>query len=189
MLKYILELVASFIEHLLSQTPTPKPPPAQNPPSNPPPGRPSPRDPDKEQDLLGAVNVLRNGSGMPPVVLDDLLTEAAQSHARFMADKQVLSHTGLNGSSVADRVDAAGYKWNSVGECVASGYTHADATIAAWADSPGHRRIMIGDYKHVGFGYATSDRPYWVAVFAKPSSGGSSPRIVELGLGDDSNLR
>ena len=47
---------------------------------------------------------------------NDQLFAAAAGHAKDMVARSFFSHTGSSGSSVADRVSAAGYAWSTVAE-------------------------------------------------------------------------
>eukprot|EP00952_Eustigmatos_sp_NYUAD-ZCMA_P009040 37434-Eustigmatos_ZCMA.PRE.1 len=63
------------------------------------------------------------------------------------------------------RIDATGYRWNSIGENVAyhsncarpkqCAYT---AVYTMWAPSSGHRANMLGNYIHTGQSGARSSR-------------------------------
>src|SRR5690606_15395607 len=52
----------------------------------------------------------------PPLRLDSALSRAALVHARDMAARGTLTHTGQDGSAPSDRITAAGYAWSLVGE-------------------------------------------------------------------------
>lgn len=64
---------------------------------------------------------------------NDQLFAAAAGHAKDMVARSFFSHTGSSGSSVADRVSAAGYAWSTVAENIAlpliehAGLSRADA--------------------------------------------------------------
>ena len=124
---------------------------------------------DFQTELLRLTNAERKKAGLAPLKLSSLLNQAAQSHVQDMVQKQFFSHTGSNGSSVADRVKAVGYKYSSVGENIAAGNATASSTVQQWMKSPGHRaNILNRNYKEIGFGYAKSKDQYghyWVQVF------------------------
>lgn len=84
-----------------------------------------------------------------------------------------LGHTGSDGSNVAKRAEAAGYRWSAVGENIAAGRTTATATLAQWMASPGHcGNIMNPAFADVAV--AGLHRPgtpyghYWVMVLGRP---------------------
>ena len=92
------------------------------------------------------------------------MTKAAKRHALDIASRQLLDHTGKDGSSVMKRVSDTGYTWGAVAENIASGYWNVPAVIKGWVESPGHcRNMMNEDYKEVGV-YQKDN--YWVMVLA-----------------------
>ncbi|MGB7184438.1 MAG: CAP domain-containing protein [Burkholderiaceae bacterium] len=134
-----------------------------------------------QTDILDRVNAVRlqgtacGGNTMPavPSVQWNTLTEAAaQAHSQFMKDSNNLSHTGQNGSSVGDRLTAAGYTWSAVGENIAAGYPTGAAVVQGWIDSVDHcRNLMSSNFRHLGVavvqGAATNNYgQYWTMVLA-----------------------
>lgn len=124
--------------------------------------------------LFQLVNNLRQsgcqcGSNyMPPV--DRLswhgdLDDAALRHANDMYNNDFFSHTGSDGSDIADRVTAAGYQWQAVGENIAWGYRDIESVFEGWKNSPGHcRNMMNAAFQHMGTA-RTGD--YWVQAFGR----------------------
>ena len=106
-----------------------------------------------------------------PLSLEDRLMDSAQHHAVDQARHRVMSHSGSNGSSPAERATAAGYAWHRTAENVAMGQTTPGEVVDAWLKSPGHcRNIMDPTYVHMGIGRAEDERgiPYWAQSFAAP---------------------
>lgn len=94
-----------------------------------------------------------------------------------MACNDYFSHTGSDGSSVADRVEAEGYSWSWVGENIfatsVSSSAAAQQAFDAWMDSSGHRANILSDqFTEIGIGYVYSSESaygsYFTAVFARP---------------------
>lgn len=117
------------------------------------------------------TNAERTAAGRSPLTLSSPLTQAAQAHAEDLARRRTLSHTGADGSSVADRVTRRGYRYRRVGENVAfqGGYRDAVQVVDNWMNSSGHRaNILQSDFTEIGIGYAASgDRHYFVQVFGR----------------------
>jgi uncharacterized protein YkwD len=98
--------------------------------------------------LLDRINTLRRtgadcgsaGSFGPAsaVAWDTLLDQAATAHAQDMATANYFSHTSLDGRTLSQRIDAAGYAWRNIGENIAAGYGSVDAVMDGWTASPGH---------------------------------------------------
>ncbi len=82
-----------------------------------------------------------------------LLEAAATGHSLWMLEADIFSHTGRNGSSLRNRVDASGYQWNTIGENIAAQGTSGtlnlrDAVEAHHAGlfrSVGHRTNLLND--------------------------------------------
>ncbi len=119
--------------------------------------------------MVEAINAERRDAGLAALERHPALEEAAMVHARELAQRGVLSHTSRDGSTVGDRVRAAGYDWCFVAENVASGQRDISETVRGWMNSPGHRKNMLSERPvHAGGARVTAERPYWVAVFAAP---------------------
>lgn len=126
-------------------------------------------------DMLAAVNALRakscncGGQIMPPVPAlkwNNLLETASVRHAKDMATTKIFSHTGSDGSTMATRINATGYKWLSISENIAYGYTSLTAVMAGWTKSAGHcKNMMSASVTEMG---AARNANYWVQDFGKP---------------------
>jgi uncharacterized protein YkwD len=119
--------------------------------------------------MLGDLNAQRTAVGAPALHMCATLQSAAQGHSDDMAATNTMSHTGSNGSTMVNRVEAAGYLgWTSLGENVAMGYTTVDTVMNAWMNSPGHKaNILNPSYTGVGLAesFATNGTPYWTQDF------------------------
>lgn len=122
---------------------------------------------EEQQELLDAHNAQRSSGWRPrgDLVIDQMLTQAAQSHAEHMLRTKRMSHTGANRSSVSQRVKQAGYEFSRVAENVAAGQTDVHSVMRAWTRSRGHLHNILGNVLHAGFGRAGN---YWCVVFAMP---------------------
>lgn len=122
---------------------------------------------DAERDVVELTNTERRKHGCHALEVDDRLVHAARRHSADMATHGFLDHTGSDGSSPADRADAAGYgRWG--GENVAMGYPTPEDVMAGWLDSPGHRaNIRNCDFRAIGVGVAATEdgRLYWTQKF------------------------
>lgn len=120
--------------------------------------------------LVEAHNRERTKAGLPPLILEARLEEAARAHARDMADRDVMSHEGGDGSTPSQRVVRAGYHYASTGENVARGYRDVATVMQSWMDSPPHKKNVLGDFTEIGVARveAGDGVPYWCADFGKP---------------------
>lgn len=128
-----------------------------------------------QAELLNLTNAERTSRGLRAMTLCGPITNAAQGHSNFQAQKNVMTHTGVNGSSVGTRLSWAGYRWTFAGENVAMGassYKVADI-VKAWMASPSHRaNILNPNYVHMGVARTASSNGtlHWTQNFG---AGGS----------------
>lgn len=102
----------------------------------------------------------------PALVWNKLLQQSAKAHAKDMNDQNYFSHTGLDGSSVSDRVDRTGYQWSTVGENIARGQQSVQEVVQGWLDSDGHcKNIMNKGFTEMG---ADRSGLVWVQNFGAP---------------------
>ncbi len=118
------------------------------------------------QTPLQQINAIRASAGRKPVVRSAKLDAAARAHAIDMVANGFYGHIGSNGSTVADRVSKAGYRWCSVSENIAQGskYDTEGKVIQGWKASPGHHRNIVNP-KARAFGMAKHGG-LWVQVIA-----------------------
>jgi uncharacterized protein YkwD len=124
-----------------------------------------------ETTLLNLTNQARIAAGAPALRLDSQLTQAAQAHSNDMAARDVLSHTGGDGSTLGARVTRAGYTWQAVGENVLYRFDlSAQGAFDQWWNSSGHRTNMLNaTYCDIGLAHArsSSGRYYYTMVLAR----------------------
>jgi uncharacterized protein YkwD len=109
----------------------------------------------------------------PPLKHNPLLERAATLHAQDMAQHGYLEHEGRDGSTPAQRVARAGYRWRSVGENIASGQTTAETVVREWLRSPPHcATLMRPSYTEMGSAFAVNTNSaggiYWAQAFGRP---------------------
>lgn len=120
--------------------------------------------------VFDLVNAERAMAGLGPFIADARLDSAAQGHSEDQAANGVMSHTGSDGSNMAQRIERAGFPWRRAAENVAFGQRTPADVVAAWMNSPGHRNNILSVNTHLGVGlaYSASGAPYWTQVFATP---------------------
>ena len=112
-----------------------------------------------------AVNGLRAEHGLSQLSENEALQLAATAHAEDMLRHRYFSHNGRDGSTVADRVNRAGYRWCYVAENIAQGQKDLHEVMRAWAQSPGHRANLLSSRVRE-FGLAAGSGYIWVLVLA-----------------------
>lgn len=122
---------------------------------------------------LSDLNAYRISKGVPALTYDERLNRACEVHARDLANADIISHTGTDGSTSGDRIQRQGYDLSVAGENVATGQMSWDVAFKSWQDSPGHNANMLRDDVSQ-FGLAvvyeptTNHRTYWAMVVAHP---------------------
>jgi len=114
-------------------------------------------------------NIIRRRAGLPAQRLSPELVKAAQFHAVYMArtgDFDHYSNLGPDG-----RAQRFGYR-GGVRENIAMGQGDVESAFTAWVNSSGHWANLTSGTVDCGFGYFKSagGTPYWVAMYANPSS-------------------
>ncbi len=112
----------------------------------------------------------REFNAAPPLRWNDALAEAARLHSENMARFDFLSHDGRDGSSAAQRVERAGYRYRAMGENIAGGQLKPEEAVAGWINSPGHcANLMSPVFTEMGVAFAVNRRSrmgvYWTQEF------------------------
>jgi len=112
-------------------------------------------------------------SAARPVSWSDVLAGASRLHAEDMARFSYLSHGGRDGSTPAQRVERAGYRYRAMGENIAGGQMKPEDAVTAWINSPPHcANLMSPAFTEMGVAFAV-DRTsklgvYWAQEFGAP---------------------
>jgi len=115
------------------------------------------------QATLCLLNNERAAQGLRPVAEAPRLTQPSQAYSARMVAENFFAHEAPDGSTLVDRLTAAGYiapdgDW-TVGENIAwgqAGLSTPRSIMAAWMASPGHRRnILTGEFTEIGLGVVT----------------------------------
>jgi uncharacterized protein YkwD len=151
-------------------TEPPAPPPTEE--TAPPPPPPAPKvDTSVAGRVVALVNAQRAAAGLGPVSANGALINAAARHSKDQAANDKMSHTGSDGSTMAQRCSAAGYGWSALGENVAAGYGSSESVMNGWMNSAGHRaNILNPRFVHIGVAvaYAADGTPYWTMDLGAP---------------------
>ena len=125
-------------------------------------------------EVIRLVNAEREKQGLAALSEDSRLNEAAQFHARYMAQNDCMEHECPGGPTVPERLADVDYQWHRASENIAAGQAGPDEVVAGWMNSPGHRaNILDPEVADVGGGYlfvAQDDGDevwghYWVLDF------------------------
>jgi uncharacterized protein YkwD len=119
-----------------------------------------------EQQVVALTNEARAANGCPALANNDKLHAAALGHSEDMFENDYFSHTGVDGSSMTDRIERQGYSWRRLAENIAFGHRTPSAVVDGWMNSSGHRaNILNCDLAEIGVGFHNF---YWTQNFGTP---------------------
>ena len=102
----------------------------------------SPLGPDFDPAVVAFVDLMndhRATVGCPGLTWNSAVAEVAQAHSQDMVDRQFFAHENPDSLSPFERLSAAGITYSRGAENIAWGYPSADAVLAGWLGSPGHK--------------------------------------------------
>lgn len=106
---------------------------------------------DRVPGIIKHVNMYRALRDLPPVRLDNQLSNSAQAKSDDLVQHHYFAHF-RDGTKPWDYIEDAGYNYASAGENLAKCYSSPQDIVAAWINSPAHEAILLGDYDDAGFG-------------------------------------
>jgi len=123
-------------------------------------------------EIASLINNARAEAGLPSLSVNAQLSAAAQGHSIDMVCHNLLGHSGSDGSSVQERVAAAGYSASYASEIIyGSGYPQT--AFDWWMSDQIHRgEILNRNVIEMGIGYAysadTAYGSYYTVDFGSP---------------------
>ena len=123
-----------------------------------------------------AAGAVCGGVAFPPAAglrWDTQLQNAATTHSEDMASHNFFAHQSpTNGSTLRERIPAAGYKYSSAGENLGAGQTSIAQVVSEWLASPGHcSTLMKANFVDMG-----------VSCKSNPGSAYGTYWTMELGI-------
>ena len=123
-------------------------------------------------EIASLINNARAQNGLPALAVNPQLALAAQNHSIDMACHGLLSHTGSDGSSVHERIAAAGYS-ASYSEEIIYGSGYPQTAFDWWMNDQIHRNAILNPNAvemGVGFAYVadTAYGGYYTVDFGSP---------------------
>ncbi len=131
----------------------------------------------QELQLVQLLNDYRTSRGLEPLMMSDLVSDAAEKHSSDMGKYGFFAHNTVQsdyfpvGADARVRLAMCGYAYPIAwGENIAAGFSGASAVIQAWKGSPDHDRLMTSSYyKVAGVGLVHVDGSpygyYWTLNF------------------------
>ena len=150
-----------------------------------------------EAQVLTLINAERAALGLNALLLDLGLDQAAEAHSLDMATHSCFSHDSCNGTLWSTRIKGYYNENTALGEIIGAGYATAEAVVAGWMNSPGHKaNILDASFKVAGVGLVngvvgSAYQTYWTVDFGgkttsqtvvQPVPEASSWALMALGL-------
>jgi uncharacterized protein YkwD len=125
------------------------------------------------QRIIDLTNAQRINAGLAPLAANGQLMQAAAIQSGNMARLGIMDHflPGTAQPNLTDRAAAVGYQYSTLGENIAFNFADADAVVAGWMGSPGHRaNILNANFTQIGVSIALDAKgePYYTQVFGRP---------------------
>ncbi|ATW50811.1 CAP domain-containing protein [Streptomyces peucetius] len=119
-----------------------------------------------EAAVIDMVNSERVKVGCSPLKASGALSDLARAHSKDMAARGFFDHTNPDGETPWDRAEKAGVSGLG-GENIARGQADAEAVMASWMNSEGHRaNILNCDFTTLGVGVHMGEGgPWWTQNF------------------------
>lgn len=120
--------------------------------------------------MLEALNAARDEQKKPPLETNDTLQDAAEKHARAMAEAGKFLTKDPDGEAPTARAQKAGYAAKTIAQNDAIGHVEAARAVKSWLDSEGSRKVLMGDFRDIGIGVGTDKEgvPYWCVIVGQP---------------------
>lgn len=127
-------------------------------------------------EVLRLVNQARADYGHAPLTWNGTLADQATQYACEMIYFDFFAHENpVTGSTLAERAASFNYDYAWIGENLAAGQATPAEAVAAWLDSPCHRKNLLHPaFTELGVGVRTGGTYsiYWVQEFGRPASAG-----------------
>lgn len=151
--------------------------------------------------LESFANQTRREMGLPVLIENEKLEQAAMLKAKNMVQNQYFSHTSPTGIEPWHWFSLAGYKYKYAGENLAIGFYDSEEVYNAWISSPSHAaNILNPNYTEIGTavlnGFGPNNTVVVVQEFAspaplkalKPEEGGLDTNVADTKTDTDVNI-
>jgi hypothetical protein len=137
------------------------------------------------EDVLAQTNQQRAAQGLPGLVINQRLSQAAVAKGQDMFADQYWSHTAPDGTGPWDFIKGSGYAYKSAGENLARDFMNTGDMVSAWMASPTHREnILNGKFEEVGIAVINGtlqgfETTLVVQMFGTPTATAIAPPTVQ----------
>jgi LysM repeat protein len=136
--------------------------------------------PAEAQYVINAINEARLQAGIPPLIVNPLLNQAAQAHVDDMIAHRRYGHRGSDGSNASQRVMRTGYHLSGkVGENWVAAHSPERAIRWWMSDLPHRANILNPRWREIGIGVGAHPDG-WGLIFVTDFTSGSSGSPANL---------
>jgi hypothetical protein len=127
-------------------------------------------------EVVTRTNTERAKSGLPALVINEKLNQAAAAKAQHMFDNHYWSHIAPDGTEPWYFFRKANYSYRVAGENLARDFSTTDEMVSAWMASPTHKANLVNNkYSEIGVAVVNgqllgSDTTLVVQLFGSPLS-------------------
>lgn len=109
-------------------------------------------------EVIRLTNEKRAAAGLPALVENPILSQAAQAKGTDMINKDYWAHVAPDGTQPWYFFTTFGYSYRYAGENLARDFPDASSAVEAWMASPTHKENMLSpNYKDIGIGVVEGD--------------------------------
>lgn len=121
------------------------------------------------ESLVEALNAPRKAKGKAPLKAHPVLEREASRLAERMAKEQSFAALTDSTRNLPEILGRDRVRYRRLAQAAASGQPRASDVVARWMADPAHRDNVLGNYDHVGVGYASASNgtPYWFVILAE----------------------
>jgi len=133
--------------------------------------------------VIEQTNQERQKVGLPPLVYNERLAQAALSKGQDMFSEQYWAHTSPAGKQPWAFIKDSGYTYRAAGENLARDFSNTDDMVRAWMASPTHRaNIVNAKYQEIGIAVIDGELQGFettlvVQMFGTPMAG--APQVAQ----------
>lgn len=129
------------------------------------------------QKVIDDTNIERQKAGLPALVENSVLDEAAKAKAANMFTENYWAHYSPSGKDPWGFIKSAGYNFSYAGENLARNFYNSDDVVKAWMNSPSHKENLLNShYQEIGIAVVEGtlqgqQTTLVVQMFGRPSQG------------------
>jgi len=137
-------------------------------------------------EVVAKTNVERVAAGLPPLVVNTTLEDAARRKAANMFAEDYWAHNSPSGLSPWHWFTQAGYQYTHAGENLAKDFGSTERMMNAWMNSPTHKdNIVSAKYEDIGVAVVPGtlqghETVLVVQLFGSQREVGAVPKVAEV---------